>query len=194
METNALYSSPSWTNTVDLFIKAVRLSVVVFNRLVYEKVKASENKLTYIQLAIGTKDEKGEIKEVRSVPKLYNGLDYPNGFFTFMTAVISVDKGIVKSIDWDNGCHTCLQCDENSVLEIDGSMQLIKSNSPYYKAYQGKNCLTYDSKCADGANCDLTIYLTWSGSDVNGKVFQSANLRLSRFQSGSLESIVGELH
>lgn len=159
----------------------------------YEKVKESGNDITYIQLAIGTKGEDGEPIEVRSVPKLYNGLKYADSFFTFLTAVINVDNGIVKSIDWDDGCYTCLQCEENSIIEEDGVMQLIEPSSPYYSAYQGKNCMVEKSKCDDNANCDLTIYLTWSGSDSKGRVFQSANLRMSRFQSGSIESIVNTL-
>lgn len=158
----------------------------------YNKIKESGSKLNYIQLAIGTVDENNQPKEVRSVPKLYNGLKYSDSFFNFMTAIITVDKGIVKSIDWDNGCYTCMNCEENSILEVDGEMELIESSSPFYKAYQGKNCLVKERNC-ESVNCDLTIYLAWSGSDAKGRVFQSANLRMSRFQSGSIESIINTL-
>lgn len=164
-----------------------------FDLIVYNKVKERGNTPTYIQLAIGTKDEEGNPKEIRSVPKLFNGLKYQDDFFTFMTAVITAEKGVIKSIDWDNGCYSCMTCEENSVLEEDGNVSLITNKSPYYRAYQGKNCVVKREECDNNTNCDLTIYLVWSGSDIDGRVFQSANLRMSRFQSGSIESIVNTL-
>lgn len=177
----------------DLCLKIVNLCFFSFHFIVYNKVISSQRNVTYIQVAIGTKDKNGEVKEIRSVPKLYNGLKHHNKYFNFLTAMIQVDKGVVESIKWDDGCYTCMNCEENSVLDVDGEIELIESSSPYYQAYQGKNCYVSKSKCDSESKCDLTVYLVWSGSDAKGRVFQSANLRLSRFQSGSIENIMNAM-
>ena len=147
----------------DLCLKTVSLCLFSFHYIVYNKVTSSQRNVTYIQVAIGTKDKNGEVKEIRSVPKLYNGLKHHNKYFNFLTAMIQVDKGVVESIKWDDGCYTCMNCEENSVLDVNGEIELIESSSPYYQAYQGKNCYVSKSKCDSESKCDLTVYLVWSG-------------------------------
>lgn len=163
----------------------------------YEKVAVNASTPIFVQLSISSKDASGEkVVTANSVPKLYTGLKYVNRYFRYLTAVINVEKGVVKSISWDDGCLTCLPaaCEQNSVVTKNGKVELISETDPVYKAYRGSNCMETVNSCEkEGTNCDLTIFLVWEGSDKKSRVFHSANVRLSRFQSGSLESALNNL-
>ena len=171
--------------------------VGVVHSVVYEKVSTNASTPIFVQLSISSKDASGEkVITANSVPKLYTGLKYVSSYFTYLTAVVNVEKGVVKSISWDDGCLTCLpgSCEQNSVVTKNGTVELISETDPVYKAYRGSNCVESANACdKEGKNCDLTIFLVWEGSDRKGRVFHSANVRLSRFQSGSLESALNTL-
>jgi hypothetical protein len=65
----------------------------------------------------------------------------------------------------------------------------------------GQSCITYgelstkknankeDCALNGGAECDLKIYVVWTGTDTNGQYFQSAGLRFSRFQQFAISSL-----
>jgi hypothetical protein len=64
----------------------------------------------------------------------------------------------------------------------------------------GQSCITYgegygtnadQTDCAKdgGAECDLKVYVVWTGTDINGQYFQSAGLRFSRFQQFAISSL-----
>ena len=173
------------------------LSPTPFHSVVYERVRTNATSPVYVQLSVSSYDASGEkIVTANSVPKLYTGLSHSNHFFTYLTAVINVEKGVVKSISWDDGCLTCFAsgCGQNSVITTEGRLHLISESDTRYRAYRGNNCFQVSTDCAEGKkNCDLTIFLVWEGSDKKGRVFHSSNLRLSRFQSGSLESAINAL-
>ena len=173
------------------------LSPTPIHSVVYERVRTNTTSPVYVQLSVSSYDASGEkIVTANSVPKLYTGLSHSNHFFTYLTAVINVEKGVVKSISWDDGCLTCFAsgCGQNSVITTEGRLHLISESDTRYKAYRGDNCFQVSTDCAEGKkNCDLTIFLVWEGSDKKGRVFHSSNLRLSRFQSGSLESAINAL-
>jgi hypothetical protein len=121
---------------------------------------------------------------------------YDDLYFRYLTAVITVDHGVVKSITWDDGCYACnsSECSENTIVVRDGKPSLINSSDPVYGKYQGKNCyVSYDICQDDPSKCDLAVFLTWSGTDRRGNVLQSHNLRMSRFQTESMESILDDL-
>jgi len=65
----------------------------------------------------------------------------------------------------------------------------------------GQSCITYgeastetnvngeNCALANGAECDLKMYIVWTGTDINGQYFQSAGLRFSRFQQFAISSL-----
>ena len=64
----------------------------------------------------------------------------------------------------------------------------------------GQSCITYGEGYGDnaggvdcgkngGADCDMKLYVVWTGTDVNGQYFQSAGLRFSRFQQFAISSL-----
>ncbi|KNB44708.1 hypothetical protein JH06_3184 [Blastocystis sp. subtype 4] len=159
----------------------------VFYEIVYAKSLSMKSNATYIQLhAVMSTGSTEEEVTVRSVPKLYTGSMVQNSAFKVLTAVITLNKGTLYSITWDDGCHTCFpaSCRQNSVLD-DGGVTIIQP-SDELGAYAGENCFETQSTCSDNPDsCDLQIFV--------GHVLQSANLRLSRFQSGSIESAINNL-
>lgn len=91
------------------------------------------------------------------------------------TALIQMVDGVVESVTFDEGCDLCdgKGCVQNqfnaTAGEIDPSSQF-------------QSCETKTSECgAQNKNCDLKIYVGWTGTDADGNFLQSANLRLSRF-------------
>merc|ERR1712154_113525 len=79
---------------------------------------------------------------------------------------IILDQGRVDEVLWDEGCYAC---SESSC--IDG------------------NCAINQDDCQAGTNkCDFSAYISWYGTDKNGRYLLSAGQRLSQFQSTSAES------
>jgi hypothetical protein len=65
----------------------------------------------------------------------------------------------------------------------------------------GQSCVTYSAPSIQkntngedclkngGADCDLKVYVVWTGTDADGAYFQSAGLRFSRFQQFAISSL-----
>ena len=131
-----------------------------------------------------------ESNNVRSVAKEYLRLDSSGAVqtvFPLMTAIISVDKGTVTGITWDDGCFFCdpagSSCDENTFVN---GTTLVGSS------FSGKTCQAPLSECSGSSCngcCDMKLYVVWTGSDANGHKFLSAGSRFSRFQSYKLSSL-----
>ena len=181
---------------VGMFIVVVSLLAIVFYEIVYQAVKDKNIDNVYVQLSVSsnTYTESRNVT-VRSISKLYTGSLANNGVFTVMTAIINVENGVVQSINWDDNCNTCLSnCADNSVMVNNGTLELITEETELYNVYHGENCYESRSDCdQEGTNCDLQIFVVWSGTDVRGRVFESSNVRMTRFQSGSVESIIHTL-
>merc|ERR550534_2147807 len=91
-----------------------------------------------------------------------------------MTVIIYLDDGKVDKIMWDDFCDSsACDCIDNA---------------------QGttKMCGLSDQDCANTSNnCDIKAYVTWFGTDKDGKYLTSAGQRLSRFvkTSGAQDTI-----
>lgn len=86
--------------------------------------------------------------------------------FTQLSVVIVLNQGLVDEVIWDNGCYACSED------------QCIKGN-----------CAIPINNCQAGTNnCDFSAYISWYGTDKNGRYLLSAGQRLSQFQSTSARS------
>ena len=59
-------------------------------------------------------------------------------------------------------------------------------------AFAGKACETPPDQCALSTCtdcCDLKVYVTWAGTDANGRSLVSAGLRFSRFRQFQVASL-----
>lgn len=112
--------------------------------------------------------------------------------FPVLAAEIYVEAGKVKSIAWDDGCYGCEdekgECVEND-FEYDGSA---------YRHAQ-KQCAVADGKCAKSGGtavselCKLRIYVTWTGTDKDGRALLSQQNRFSRLDKGQVATFVSDL-
>ena len=149
----------------------------------YDSVEEQANSTNYIQVEVSSTGEDGSsIVSALSSYRLFSKTENGKIFFNTMTAIIVADHGVVKNILWDDGCYGCSSsCGDNSY-----SLNEDTQANPTQKS---ENCYIRQSECdSQSGNCDLQLYIVWSGSDSSGQVFHSSNLRRSRFQYGNFES------
>lgn len=153
---------------------------------------------------------------MRSFYKLYAsdaGRVYP-----FMTAIISVKKGVVRTSRACLVCvvhcaHAsscaqttlCLACWQIQGVTWDDGCDFCDPDTCEPNLYgaaantstsritdSGYTCYSPLSSCA-GENatlCDITLYVGWTGTDKSGDYLSSAGLRMSQFKKYSISSYV----
>lgn len=89
--------------------------------------------------------------------------------FSQLSVVIILEMGRVKEVIWDDGCYAC---GEDSERCVEG------------------NCAIDADTCGRGGNnhCDFAAYVSWYGTDRNGRYLLTAGDRLSQFSEGSAKS------
>ena len=99
--------------------------------------------------------------------------------------VIKVNKGNITDVVWDNDCYSCLTSDK-----CYSNDQVTYLNDTKIKAVD-KNCK--QDLCVVSKDtvfqCDPKFYVTWFGTDVNGKQLKSSNLSMSRFRQYAVGSL-----
>lgn len=91
---------------------------------------------------------------------------YCNMVVPFWTLIINVNNGAVSSLTWDDDCSTC-----DSTHCIDGNCAVDIVNCDFY---------------GGPTNCDIKVYVAWSGTDTDGYYFTSEQSTLSRFRQWSI--------
>lgn len=114
--------------------------------------------------------------------------------YPYLTAVITVRDGLVTGITWDNACVFCGgfgdECEDNT-YSFTGALQTQESSGQETKScYESVAVCTTAMKNATSPEgqrlCDITLYVAWSGTDVDGKALQSQSYRFSEFPPGKL--------
>jgi hypothetical protein len=108
--------------------------------------------------------------------------------YPFLTAIIDVKNGVVQGIAWDNACVFCSpgRCLEN-MYNFDGQMASeLDVNAP------SKGCYFTEEECNEivktgGTDCDVILFAVWTGTDKNGKTFQSSSKRFSAFPPAGIQ-------
>ena len=112
-------------------------------------------------------------------------------FYPYLTAIIDVSKGRVKGITWDDACLFCGgdRCEENT-YDFNGNLG---TRSDYRQPTRG--CYHTAEECQVESNgksqCDITVYVVWTGDDADGKAFQSSAFRFSAFPPQELKNRLG---
>eukprot|EP00483_Globobulimina_turgida_P001596 UN01598 len=115
---------------------------------------------------VGVQFEAGNKTTTTMLARKVNAETGQSWIFTQLSVVIILDQGKVDEVLWDNGCYSCGE--ENCV--------------------EG-NCAMSHKDCEPGTNkCDFSAYISWYGTDANGRYLLSAGQRLSQFQSVSAKS------
>jgi len=114
------------------------------------------------------------------------GDDENDKIFPFMTAMIDVKDGKIIGLVWDNSCGFCPKRDcLKNTYTFTG--QLAPSVS------QRKGCYLTRKQCDqlaeedDDTTCDMNLYVIWTGTDIDGKPFQSSGYRFSAFPPSSIQ-------
>mmetsp|Transcript_17126 Transcript_17126/g.20903 ORF Transcript_17126/g.20903 Transcript_17126/m.20903 type:complete len:253 (+) Transcript_17126:84-842(+) len=111
--------------------------------------------------------------------------DTTYGIFPHLTAIIDVKNGVAQGIAWDDACVFCSLdvCKENT-YNFDGTAAALTEPT--------KGCYLDKSRCdqiheSGGTQCDLTIYVVWTGTDASGTYLTSSNNRFSSFQPKQIQ-------
>jgi hypothetical protein len=116
--------------------------------------------------------------------RYYDSFDkiYPH-----LTAVIDVDKGVVQGIVWDDACIFCSknECEENT-FDFSGVLGTTKQfNQPTGGCFLEKaTCIQFNQDSR--TDCDLILYVVWTGTDKNGDSMLSSSYRFSAFPAQEL--------
>ena len=99
--------------------------------------------------------------------------------------VIKVKQGKIYDIVWDNACYDCI---DNCVKDLKSYSQNEKNETismTYQNGYgpEISECLTSSSQC------DPKFYITWFGTDKNGKQLKTTTLAMSKFRQYSISSL-----
>lgn len=117
--------------------------------------------------------------------------------FPFLTAIMSVDKGIVTSVIWDDACVFCGglgECVENT-YNFDGVPQNSSSAEQVTQScfLTTKDCDELLTGDPASTSCDITLYTVWTGTDADGKALQSQAYRFSAFPAQQLTDRITQL-
>lgn len=114
--------------------------------------------------------------------------------YPYLTAIVDVQKGVVKGITWDDACLFCSKgkCEENT-YDFNGNLGTQKEYGQ-----PTKGCYIEQPECtaaaaaaaADDAKpiCDISVYVVWTGDDADGKALQSSAFRFSAFPEQEIQN------
>jgi hypothetical protein len=153
--------------------------------LLHRKLNISQTEGQGLGVAI----ESMGIMSSRKAYRITTSVNDTSGSITFplLFAIIHVHKGKVKKITWDDNCNFCDQglCDFN-MYTFEGTVITDTSIT-------SKSCYIKDTTCtgndvaSTNALCQLQVFVSWTGTDKNGRKFESAANRFSRL---SVDNIV----
>lgn len=111
--------------------------------------------------------------------------------YPFLTAIIDVDKGDVVGITWDDACVFCemSECQMNT-YNFDGSVATAEqAKQPVEGCYLTREqCLGFAA--SGSTQCDLKLYVVWTGTDADGNALLSSDSRFSMFPRNRIEESV----
>jgi hypothetical protein len=102
--------------------------------------------------------------------------------FPYLTAIIDVQNGVVAGITWDDSCIFCTsnECEPNT-FDFAGVLATeAEAKQPVGGCYISREECT-DLLSEGKTDCDLLLYVVWTGTDSNGNDFQSSSNRFSAF-------------
>ncbi len=107
------------------------------------------------------------------------GLDsvYPSS-----TLIVTAEDGLVKSIVFDSSCNTCQDTSSTCRESSYGYTGLPAGDKGTTKAcFFGTGACDATSVGLNATVCDLLVYVTFAGTDVDGRVLRSSEARQSTF-------------
>lgn len=119
--------------------------------------------------------------------------------FPLWTVIIKVTDGVIEDIGWDDGCFFCARNGDDcefSGFDVETYLPYTHDTFrschrthdecyPVYAPPDNSTTPTNDTITSE-TECDLKIFVTWTGTDKNGNYLRSVNKRFSRYQAFSI--------
>jgi len=122
-----------------------------------------------------------------SCPQIYASKD---ASAQLTNLVVNLQHGEVSSFSWDDNCHGC---DSSSCLQSSKSLTH-ESFSEESKFFEGGTCSQASDTCSGNSlACDLKVFVTWAGTDKDGRNLISAGSRLSKLTGPTLSSLYNSM-
>lgn len=104
----------------------------------------------------------------------------------FVSAVVNLRDGAIHSIVWDNLCANCgsSEC-ATSQAALDDKM--VPSGA--YRESSGTCGVTATELAGKERATDFKVFLTWAGTDVDGRPAKSSAFRFSKFAGATLRDM-----
>jgi len=172
-----VYSRVTFRPTADEY-SSISLQDSFHDLVIAKEVKGNRYK-PYVSVHV-------ESQQSLSYIRRYHNLE-EHKVYPYLTTIIDVEQGKVKGILWDESCLFCnsTRCEENT-FDFQGNQETSISNT--------KGCFIPVPDCAGTveeeitlgtklktAECNLKIYVVWTGTDVDGKPLQSYESRFGAF-------------
>lgn len=118
-----------------------------------------------------------------SCPQIYANAD---NIAQLTNLVINLRDGRVGSFVWDNGCSGCAP----SRCMAGSESYNVEDFTPGASMFKQGTCGKAREDCIGNQNaCDLKIFVTWAGTDKQGRNLLSAGTRLSKLAGPTLRSL-----
>ena len=114
----------------------------------------------------------------------YRKRDEKNIVFPVVSLVVNVDKGKISTIENEDLSHACLDTKEIPDFIKD-------SNYPFVDTEGRVNACPLECKSGENESgkCDLKIFISWKGTDKNGKSLVSASQKFTNFKNYNLRGL-----
>ncbi|EED87213.1 predicted protein [Thalassiosira pseudonana CCMP1335] len=111
--------------------------------------------------------------------------------YPYLTAIIDVRDGLIRGIAWDDACVFCQKsrCLSNTYNFNGAVATKDQISQPTDGCYLTRNeCVTLHAGGSD--ECDLKLFVVWTGTAVGGKVLLSSDSRFSAFPPNRIQENV----
>lgn len=188
-----VFSAPAWQEGTSNFSRVAFTPIVDrFTRLQFSDTFSNLTSQGVANLYGPNVAVHVESMGVASFQKLYRQEDSLGRTFSVLTAIINLDRGVVTGITFDNGCPLC----DNSDRCVENTYDF--TGERYTGVGATSDCFLTDAECAPNAQadrnaCQLSLYITWTGTDAQGNFLTSSSRRFSLLSAFSVKSFVNGL-
>lgn len=151
------------------------------NKPVYTWAAVSGSLNSSLPLDCGNASDVDRRSHLASCPQVYATGTH---MVHLLSLVINLHDGFVHSFAWDSSCEGC---GPNACIQSKKAIDLQQGTQSWDDL--GGACGAETGGCRDGAGCDMKVFVTWAGTDKEGRHCTSAGMRMSKFTGYTLTSL-----
>lgn len=154
---------------------------------IYTWVTASMSQVA-LPLDCSNPTDMSQRSSVASCPQVYAD---SNNLAQMLSLVVNMQNGLVSSFAWDNNC---MGCGSSSCMYSRSGFNLTSRQAIGDTFSEGTCGQSRDNCMSNSLSCDLKIFVTWAGTDMQNQHLVSAGLRLSQFTGYTLTSLYDSMN